>query len=226
MNMIALLKRKRRVWKWIQILILASFFMWFVQDLARQTIAVSLISLLWGVKLLLYTLPQPLIWGVFLMIGAYILLKSLIPAQLFQSQTRVLAPETHGKVEKLADLIQLANQSEYSRRKLAQYLTTVTLDILKFQRQESREQLYQALQTGSLEIDQELRQYFQTALTKRNVSSSPGLWTKIHERFAARKQRTPLDLEPITIIRFLEDQLEGDSKKNRVFNGEHEHEGL
>ncbi|GAK58065.1 hypothetical protein ANT_09560 [Candidatus Vecturithrix granuli] len=216
MNIIAFLKRKQRVWTWIQILILAAFFMWFVQDLARQTIAVSLVSLLWGAKLLLYTLPQPLIWGVFLVIGTYILLKSLIPSQLFQSQKGGTVSETHGKVEKLADLFQLANQSEYSRRKLAQYLTTVTLDILEFQRQESREQLYRALQTGSLEIDQELRQYFQTALAKKTVSSSTGLWAKIHERFAAQKQQTPLDLEPVTIIRFLEDQLEGGGKKNRV----------
>lgn len=216
MNIIAFLKHKRRVWKWIQILILAACLMWFVQDLARQTVAVSLISLLWGVKLLLYTLPQPLIWIAFLVIGGYILVKSLIPSQLFQSQPQVAASETHGKVEKLADLIRLANQSEYSRRKLAQYLTTVTLDMLEFQRQESREQLYHALQTGSLEIDQELRNYFQTALTKKNASSSTGLWAKIHERFAAQKQRTLLNLEPVTIIRFLEDQLEG----------EHEHEGL
>lgn len=216
MNIIEFLKHKQRAWRWIQILILAAFFMWFVQDLARQTIAVSLVSLLWGAKLLLYTLPQPLIWGVFLVVGTYILLKSLISSQLFQSQKQIKVSKPHGKVEKLADLIQLANQSEYSRRKLAQYLTTVTLDILEFQRQESREQLYHALQTGNLEIDQELRKYFQTALAKRNVSSSTGLWAKIHERFAAQKQQTPLNLEPTTIIRFLEEQLKGNSEKNRV----------
>lgn len=210
MNIIEFLKHKQRVGTWIQILILAAFLMWFVQDLARQTIAVSLISLLWGAKLLLYTLPQPLIWGVFLVIGTYILLKSLIPSQLFQSQKQVTVSETHGKVEKLADLIQLANQSEYSRRKLAQYLTTVALDILEFQRQESREQLYHALQTGSLKVNHELQRYFQTVLSKKSSSPSIGWRARIHEKFIAPKQRTPLDLEPVTIIHFLEHQLEGE----------------
>lgn len=216
MNIIEVLKQKRTLWTWIQMLILAAFLMWFVQDLARQTIAISLVSLLWGGKLLLYTLPQPLIWSIFLILGAFILLKSLIPAQPFQAQKRIHASENRGKVEKLADLIQLAKQSEYSRRKLAQYLRTVTLDILEFERQDSRTQIYHALQSGSLEIDPEVRQYFQTALARKSISPSSGIRAKLHERFAAKKQQTPLDLQPVTIIRFLENQLEG----------KHRHESL
>lgn len=148
MNSIEFFKHRRKLWTWIEILVLAGFLMWFVQDLARQTIAISLVSFLWGAKVLLYTLPQPLIWTVFLILGAFILLKSLIPVQPFQAQKRIKTSENRGKVEKLTDLIQLANQSEYSRRKLAQYLSSVALDILEFEKQDSREQLTQALQMG------------------------------------------------------------------------------
>lgn len=215
MNIIEFFKHKRKLRNRIEMLILAVFLMWFVQDLARQTIAVSLISLLWGVKLLLYTLPQPLIWAVFLIFGAFILLKSLIPPHPFQAQKRVEASEHRGKVEKLTDLIQFANQSDYSRRKLAQYLSSVTLDVLEFEKQESREQLSQALQAGSLELDPELRQYFQAALAKKSSVPSGGMRAKIHDKLVPQKQRSPLDLETETIIRFLENQLEGNSKKNR-----------
>jgi hypothetical protein len=209
MNSIEFFKRKRKLWTWIQIVILAIFFMWFVQDVARQTIAISLVSLLWGVKLFLYTLPQPLIWAVFLMLGAFLLLKSLLPTQPLQAQKRIKTSENRGKVKQLADLIQLANQSEYSRRKLAQYVSGVALDMLEFERQASRTQLSQALRDGSLGIDPEIQQYFQAALARKSSPPSSGLRAKIHEKFAAQKQRTPLDLEPDTILRFLEKQLEG-----------------
>jgi hypothetical protein len=141
-------------------------------------------------------LPQDLIWFFFIGIILFFAYKTLIKWKIPWSKSRRTQVKNQGQIEVLAELIRKANQGDYFRERLAQYLGDLTLNILAHRERLTPEIMKERLKSGTLDVPPEILVYLQAGL----------IWDSPHHR---RREKTPqLDLDPKRIVQFLEHQLE------------------
>jgi hypothetical protein len=148
-------------------------------------------------------LPQDLIWFFFIGIIVFFAYKTLIRWKMpgFKSRrTQVINP---GQIEVLAELIRKANQGNYFRERLTQYLCDLTLKILAHRERLTPEIMKERLKSGTLDVPPEIMVYLQAGL----------IWDSPHHR---KSEKIPLlDLDTKRIVQFLEHQLEYELEVSR-----------
>jgi hypothetical protein len=148
-------------------------------------------------------LPQDLIWFFFIGIILFFAYKTLIKWKIPWSQSRRTQVMNQGQIEVLAELIRKANQGDYFRERLEQYLCDLTLKILAHRERLTPEIMKERLKSGTLDVPPEILAYLQAGL----------IWDSPHHR--KREKTPPLDLDPKRIVQFLEHQLEYELEVSR-----------
>jgi hypothetical protein len=148
-------------------------------------------------------LPQDLIWFFFIGIILFFAYKTLIKWKIPWSKSRRTQVVNQGQIEVLAELIRKANQGDYFRERLAQYLCDLTLKIIAHRERLTPEIMKERLKSGTLDVPPEILAYLQAGL----------IWDSPHYR---KREKTPLlDLDLKRIVQFLEHQLEYELEVSR-----------
>ena len=170
-----------------------------LRDFVRDSLIIPLLKLIRFVD----DLPQDLLWFFFLGIILFFAYKSLIKWEIPGFKVRRSKVNHRGQIEVLADLIGKADEGDYFRERLVQYLCELTLEILAYRERLTPAIIKERLRSGTLNVPPEIMAYLQAGL----------IWDSHHYRKMGRirlrsnTQGSPLDLEPMRVVEFLEYQL-------------------
>jgi hypothetical protein len=197
------------------ILLLAVPLMIVLRDFAREAIVVPLLYVLWLGRLLFRSIPQPLLWSLFLTLVLFVAVRSLGGREGPARGTRETEAEYPGRVWVWTRRVQLAARGDYSRWRLAHYLRKLTLDVLAHRERLTPEQLKRRLGTGEVVAPPAVQAYLRAGLM--SMPSGPiGLLSRLRQQLRSRARISPLDADLESAVQFLEDQLEvSHDRRNR-----------
>jgi hypothetical protein len=170
-----------------------------------EVVVVPLLFLWWAAQVLYQSIPQALLWGVFVLIAV------LLVANSFPWSSAPLppvAPQTaaQGRVADWSRWLRDSSRDDHSRWRLAQRLSQLAVETLAFREQCPPQEISRRLGDGSLNIPPQLRTYLQ-------AGSAP-YWPKPKQRrrFGRPAQDAahaePLAIDPQQVIDYLEDTLQ------------------
>lgn len=166
-----------------------------------DTVVLPLLFLAWAAQVIYQSIPQALLWGIFVAIAVLLVAKSLpwSSAPLPAGEQQAAA---HGRVANWSRWLGAAKRDEYSRWRLAQQLAQLAIDTLAFREQCSPQEISRRLDDGSLDIPLQLRAYLRAG----NMSYTPKF--KQARRFGwpgrDTPQPDPLAIDPQLVIEYLE----------------------
>jgi hypothetical protein len=197
------------------ILLLAAPLVLVLRDFAREAIVVPFLYVLWLGRLLFRSIPQPLLWSLFLALALSVAARSLGRRERPARGTREAEAESPGRVRVWARRIQLAARGDYSRWRLAHYLRKLILDVLTHRERLTPEQLRRRLGTGEVVVPPAVQAYLRAGLMP--MPSGPmGLLSRLRQRLRSRARTSPLDADLESAVQFLENQLEvSHDRRNR-----------
>ena len=168
----------------------------------REAIVSPLLYLFWIGRLIFESIPQIVIWALFLFIALLVAAKSLVKKRSHSEQSQPPQTPEPERIEGWLKLLRRANQDDYYKWQLAQRLQKLTLEALAHNERLELKQVRQDLAAGKLDIPPEIQAYLEAGMT----SFSHFLGAKSHIRL--RRQSSPLDLKPEQVINFLEDKVD------------------
>ncbi len=179
----------------------------FLRDFTRETIVIPLLYTLWFLRVVLRLIPQPILWAAVLAISMVIAARTLFRGQRLFRRNHSTDKTNPGRVEFWARRIELADYGEYSRNRLAQSLTDLTVDVLAFQNRQSVNQVRRDLEDEQLSIPPDMRVYLRTGLSPSLVEPVT-LLSSIKRRLQPQAPIAESLHGLAQVIEFLEDQLE------------------
>ena len=158
-------------------------------------------------RLYMDSLPQPILWVMFIVIAIVIAARSLLKRRSTPEATSEATKLRMGRVHNLMQAINRTSEGLYFKWRLAQHLLGLTVNMLAHQERTSPNQMRERLKSGGLDAPSEIKAYLLAGLTP--VLSTPSnLLTRLRQAIMPTHRISPLDLDPEKVIQFLEDQLE------------------
>jgi hypothetical protein len=189
------------------ILLMAAPLVLVLRNFAREAIVVPFLYVLWLGRLLFRSIPQPLLWSLFLALALSVAARSLGGRERPARGMREVQAESPGRVRVWARRIQLAARGDYSRWRLAHDLRKLTLDVLAHRERLTPEQFKRRLGTGEVHAPPAVQAYLRAGLMP--MPSGPiGLFSRLRQQLRSRAQTSPLDPDLESAVQFLESQLE------------------
>jgi hypothetical protein len=189
------------------ILLLAIPLVLMLRNFARDVLLEALGRLLWVGRVLLESVAQEVWWFYFLVFALLVALRSLFKGGMRLRKAREAKMKQRGQIEILASWIQHAVLGDYFKRRLAQHLGQLTLEVLDYEEKISPVQLGQRLSEGNLDLPPEILALLQTELTP-NASEPAGLLAGLRAGLQPGEQTSTPNVELERVVRFLEDRLE------------------
>jgi hypothetical protein len=161
------------------------------------------------------TIPQPVLWMVFIGVGVLIAVRSLLPSERWSPEEETL-PVSRGRVQTLRLWIRQAATEIYFDRRLARHLGSLALEIQSHTSGHKVAPGPMRQRLEGLDLPPQVREYLKTGLDpmttgKREAERLPGQarrpWLASLFRSPGTHPAAGVDLEEI--VRLLEDQLEG-----------------
>ncbi len=176
-----------------------------LKDVVRVWVVAPLFDLLDGINR-----NQSMVWIFFLMILAFVIIKKIVELAQDSLLDSILEhfgrkkPEIHmGEIQQMADWIEYTRTGIRTPNRLAKYLGQLFLEVMAHNQKQSPKTILNRLKTNSLEVSPELNAYFRGVLLLEY--SIPSRWSKLV--FWKKPPPSPFDLDPETIIEFLENQM-------------------
>ena len=186
----------------IFIIILAVFLAFVARDFMNQAIVSPLLYFFWVGRLLFDSIPQEVIWGIFLIVAVIMAWSSLAGRRQRRRRVHFARKTQPGRIETWHKLIRQADQETYYKWKLAQNLRNLTLGALAYEERLPMRLLRRRLTNDDLEFPPEVQAYFQASATSFGYFTRPKL-----RFFQFRNRPSPLDLAPEKIVQFLEEKF-------------------
>jgi hypothetical protein len=180
-----------------------------LHDFTREVFLSVLLRLSWLARLYIDSLPQPILWAVFIAIAIIIAARSLLTRRSTPEMISEAARFRMGRVHNLMQAINRTSEGLYFKWRLAQHLLGLTLEALAHQERTSPNLVRERLKSGGLDAPSEIEAYLLTGLTPV-LSTRSNLITRLKRAIMPTHRISPLDLDPERVIQFLEDQLEID----------------
>jgi len=182
-------------------LLLVGLLVLIINGTIGAVIVVPLLLLWWTARVLYESIPQALLWGVFVAIAVLLVAKNFprgsAPLLPVAPQTVVL-----GRVADWSRWLHNAHRDDHSRWQLAQRLAQLATETLAFREQCEPQEISRRLHDGSLDIPPQIRAYLHAGNTPYWPQPSQ------HRRFGrltpARARADPLAIDPQLVIEYLE----------------------
>jgi hypothetical protein len=170
-----------------------------------EVVVVPLLFLWWAAQVLYASIPQALLWGVFVVIAVLLVAKNF-PAS--RAPLPLAAPQAvaQGRVADWSRWLHDSRRDDHSRWRLAQRLSQLAIETLAFREQCPPHEISRRLEHGTLDIPPQLRAYLR--------AGSMPYWPapKLRRRFGRPAQDTahvdPLATDPQLVIDYLEDTVQ------------------
>jgi hypothetical protein len=205
------MKKRHYILFAILLLLIAAPMAWLLRNFARDILAVEFLRVIWVVGLLIRSIPQLPIWAIFIISAFIIASGSLLKGDRPGWSPPEIPVEREGRVRTTWGWISRANEGMYSRWRLAQQLSDLTLETIAYRHQMDIPEIRRRFQAGQLGVPQTIRGYVRAGMGPmlwRTDSPFAHFLSRFFPRFRRENQLSPLSLNPELVVEFLEDQLE------------------
>jgi len=114
----------------IVVVIVVAVVAFLIRDYVRQFVAPLVLYALWLTQIIFSSLPQALLWAVFLIVAISLAWRSLVESRQ-RVVRRVRPPDVYyGRVEELVRMAEQAHRGEYFARRLERQVSDLTLEML------------------------------------------------------------------------------------------------
>lgn len=199
-------------------LAVTAFFVFWIRDFMREVIVQPLLLVIWYTTLILRSFPDSFYWILFILIAAFIAVRSLLRGQQADKRRAIGTLTTTGSVSSWARLVQHSSDGGYSQWQLSQSLCKLTWDLLRDERNRSLRRIEQDLQAKTLDLSPEIQAYFEAGLLPYQPAS------KLKRRLGLEETDSALNLDPTEVVQFIETKLNpitGDRVTENTLSGEH-----
>ena len=162
-----------------------------------------LLFLWWAMQVLYSSIPQALLWGVFVVVAVLLVAKNF-PASS-PSLPTVTPQRSPGRVTEWSRWLHDARRDDHSRWRLAQKLSLLAVKTLAFREQCSPQEIIQRLNDRSLDIPPQCAPTYAPAT--RHIAPRP----KLRRRFGGERRTTqadPLETDPQLVLEYLEETVQ------------------
>lgn len=186
------------------ILIVAGILAFPMREIIYEMVVIPAAFIIWNLNLLYRSLSQGFWWWLVIFVVLFMLAFSLVPRPTFRSRVQIKPRLYVGQVEALAVWLRKAERGIYFKWLIANRLGKLAYQIL-LQRENGRPRsVFAPLLGTDWEPTKELQTYLETGL-----HGSFADFPNARRRFGARQQtQTPLDLNIVEAVEFLESQVE------------------
>jgi hypothetical protein len=178
-----------------------------LRDFARDVFVVELLRILWAGRILFESLPQWPMWVLLLIVLVIVAAVSLGRVSKPAQKKAVEEALHQGQVQVLARWIRRTSQGAYFRWSLAQYLGGLAWDVMAHRAHTTPRALKQRQRAGSLDLPPVVQDYLQAAQSP-DFAASTGLLSRLRARLGRGASSTSYDPALLSVIQFLETQLE------------------
>ena len=186
-------------------IVVAAGLAFIMRDIVRSFILPPILYIIWILRIVHGTLPQIFWWGLFLFLLLIIAARSLTRRADPKLQNDIKNVERESRLEKWTRWIEQTKKVGYFRWFLAHELSILTIDVLTSQDRLTTEQVLSRLMQNKYDLPPDMLEYIQNGLDVRK-SFTQGEFEK---RLFVFKKSSPLDIDPETIIEFLEREIDG-----------------
>ncbi|HJZ48384.1 MAG TPA: hypothetical protein VKE41_14505 [Roseiflexaceae bacterium] len=200
-----------------------------------EVVVVPLLLLWWVARVLYASVPQALLWGVFVAIAVLLLAKSLAwrNAPLSIAGSNAVA---HGRVANWSTWLRDSSRNDHARWRLAQRLSELAIELLAFREQCPPHEIQWRLEHGSLDVPPEMRAYLRIGrspyvprpkprrLEHETIIIAKAVRDRVFRALQSRSRSSqleypvdvlahpphtnPLDVDPVLVIDYLEETLQ------------------
>jgi len=165
-------------------------------------VVMPLLFLWWAAQVLYQTIPQALLWGLFVLIAVLLVAKSLAwySAPLQPAESQIVA---QGRVADWSRWLRDAGRDDYSRWRLAQRLSQLAVETLAFREQCPPQEISRQLDNGTLDISPQLHAYLYAG--SRPYTPKPKRRGRFGRPAQVTAENEPLATDPQLVIDYLED---------------------
>lgn len=190
------------------ILLLAIPLRLFLLDEVRQMLLGPLLPLVQAGQLLSQAIPQALLWALGLLIAGALALRSLNWRPRHAPRRSAAVGWHAGPVRVWVRWLQEQGQGDYFRKRLAHRLGRLLVQALAPYERLTASQARRLL--DRLDAPPEVRAYLQAGFEPEPPATITrwSILARLKSRFRVNTRRSPLDLDPEKVVRFLETQLE------------------
>jgi len=186
------------------------------RNLIEQQIAVPLLFLFWLVDLLVKSIDQEIIWGLFSLIAFFIIFFSLLRRNRVMNHDLYSETEHTGKgrVNFWLAYLNLLKLGSYSREYFFMEIKRLLVSVLAFKERSTGKEIEKRIEAGEIFLTDPVRKFFDHPSRSRHTNSYnflQGLWNLLlNWRFLhlLSKPKESDESELNQAIAFIEDQLE------------------
>ena len=169
----------------------------------RKVIVVPLMYIFWAGHHIFQSIPQSILWTLFLAIAILISLKSLVKPRKPNDIVKDVEKENPGQVSLWAERFHMKNKWTISR-----YLKKLVITALAYNRQQSHKKIREDIESGKLDTPSEIQAFLKLGIKRVPESSNRSLLGYFFRPRSRKKTALSLEFEPEKVVKFLENQLE------------------
>ena len=201
-------RRRRRLALAALVLLLTVLLVVLLYGVMREALAPWLARIYGTVQTYYHTIPQPVLWMVFIGIGVIIAVKSLLLNERWSLEGRRRLAN-RGRVQEIRLWIRQAATEVYYDRRLAQHLGKLALEIQSHTSGQKVSGGSAKQRLENLDLPPQIREYLKSGLEPMTTGSSePQRLSWLFRFFQPPESGPAPDTDLEEIVRLLEDQLE------------------
>jgi hypothetical protein len=183
-------------------LIIAALLAFPLRQAIYQTVVIPVAFIAWNLGLLYHSLSQGIWWWVIIFVIVFMLAFSLEPQPKFRSRVEVKSKPQLGQVESLAIWLRKADRGVYFKWLIANRLGKLAYQLLLHRESGRPRSVFAPLVGADWQPSRDLQTYLETGL-HGSFADFPD-----SKRPLAAPEKTPLDLDILEAVEFLESQVE------------------
>lgn len=194
-------QRKTRLLLLVLLLMAAAVLALLFREVARVIIVLPLLYLVWLAGLLWRSIPQGLIWGIFIIVALRVAVGSLL-ARRRRVDERVRQEEMRhwGGARIWAKWVELAGRGGYYRQRLARQVTELTVSVLAQREHIPVELVEEELAAGRLDVPPRIR----ASLLAMLRPAPPHRFAWFEQWLGLLRRTSSLQVNPAEIVDYLE----------------------
>jgi hypothetical protein len=173
-----------------------------LRGMIYETVVIPAAFIAWNLGLLYRSYPQGVWWLVVVFIVLIMLVFSLAPRSVSRGRVEEKRKPPQGQVETLAMNLRRAEQGTYFKWVIANRLGKLAYNILLQRESGKPRSVFAPLLGADWEPSKELQNYLESGL-HGSFADFPAV-----SRFSGSRQKTPLDVNVVEAVEFLESHLE------------------
>ena len=185
------------------ILLFAALLVIVLHGFTRKVIVVPLMYIFWVGNHIFQSIPQSILWALFLAVAILISLKSFVKPQRPNAIVKDVEKENPGQVSLWAERFHMKNEWTLSR-----YLGKLVVTALVYNRQQSPKKIREEIESGELDTPSEIQTCLKLGVKSIPESSNRSFLGYFFRPRSRRKTALTLQFEPEKVVKFLENRLE------------------